>query len=119
MRFRHDPTSGALYLRLREGEIAETLELPTPGAYVDIDEAGNVMGLEFLSLQEFFARERDPGLPVETARELAVYAWDHLREMGTPDAPELARRLLADHSVAGATAANVVALSAVTYCAEH
>ena len=65
------------------------------------------------------ARERDPGLPVETARELAVYAWDHLREMGTPDAPELARRLLAEHKVAGATAANVVALSAVAYCAEH
>ena len=65
------------------------------------------------------ARERDPGLPPETARELAVYAWDHLREMRTPDAPELARRLLAEHEVAGATAANVVALSAVAYCAEY
>lgn len=65
------------------------------------------------------ARERDPGLPVETARELAVYAWDHLREVGTLDAPEIARRLLAEHRTAGATAANVVALAAVAYCAEY
>ena len=53
MRFRHDPTSGALYFRLREGEIEETLELHSPGAYMDVDKAGNVMGLEFLSLPEF------------------------------------------------------------------
>lgn len=65
------------------------------------------------------ARERDPGLPAETARELAVYAWDHLREMRSPDAPELARRLLAEHHAAGATAANVVAMAAVAYCAEY
>ena len=53
MRFRHDPTSGALYFRVREGSIEETLELPSPGAYMDVNEAGEVMGLEFLSLQEF------------------------------------------------------------------
>jgi uncharacterized protein YuzE len=53
MRFRYDPKSGALYFRLREGAIEETLELPSPGAYLDVDEAGHVMGLEFLSLQEF------------------------------------------------------------------
>ena len=53
MRFRHDPATGALYFRLREGEIEETLELPTPGAYVDVDRDGNVMGVEFLSLEEF------------------------------------------------------------------
>ncbi len=53
MRFRYDPISGALYFRIREGEIEETLELPSPGAYVDVDVDGHVMGLEFLSLQEF------------------------------------------------------------------
>jgi hypothetical protein len=62
------------------------------------------------------ARRADPGLPEETGRELAVYAWEHLRAMGEPDAPELARRLLADHPVAGATAANVVAKAAVDFC---
>jgi uncharacterized protein YuzE len=53
MRFRYDPTSGALYFRLREGSIEETLELPSPGVYMDVNETGEVMGLEFLSLQEF------------------------------------------------------------------
>ena len=53
MRFRYDPTAGALYFRLREGPIEETLELPSPGVYMDVNETGEVMGLEFLSLQEF------------------------------------------------------------------
>ena len=62
------------------------------------------------------ARSADPGLPEETARELAVYAWEHLREIHELDAPEVARRLLADHKVAGATAAAVVAKAAVDFC---
>ena len=65
------------------------------------------------------ARTADPGLPEETARELAVYAWEHLRAIHELDAPEVARRLLADHKVAGATAANVVAKAAVDFCAAY
>lgn len=65
------------------------------------------------------ARQKDPGLPEETARELAIYAWEHLRSLGELDAPEIARRLLADHTQAGATAANVVATAAVDFCREH
>ena len=62
------------------------------------------------------ARSKDPGLPEETARELAVYAWEHLRAVGELDAPEVARRLMADHPSAGATPANVVARAAVEFC---
>ena len=62
------------------------------------------------------ARSKDPGLPEETARELAVYAWEHLRSIGELDAPEVARRLMADHQAAGATPAAVVARAAVDYC---
>ncbi len=65
------------------------------------------------------ARTADPGLPEETARELAVYAWDHLRAIHELDAPEVARRLLVDHRAAGATAANVVAKAAVDFCAAY
>lgn len=65
------------------------------------------------------ARTADPGLPEETAMELAVYAWEHLRAIRELDAPEVARRLLAEHKVAGATAANVVAKAAVDYCDTH
>lgn len=65
------------------------------------------------------ARAADPGLPEETARELAVYAWDHLREVQELDAPEIARRLLAEHKDAGASAANFVAKAAVDFCREY
>jgi len=55
MRFEFDPESGALYVRVREGQIEETLDLAEPGfaVHLDIDHEGNVMGVEFLSLQEF------------------------------------------------------------------
>lgn len=62
------------------------------------------------------ARAADPGLAEETARELAVYAGEHLREVKALDAPEIARRLLADHEQAGASAAAVVAKAAVDFC---
>lgn len=62
------------------------------------------------------ARSKDPGLPEDMARELAVYAWEHLRAVGALDAPEIARRLMADHPSAGATPAAVVARAAVDFC---
>ena len=61
------------------------------------------------------ARQRDPGLPVETAAMLAERAWEHLREVGELDAPALARSLMAAEGV-GATPANVVATAAVAFC---
>lgn len=65
------------------------------------------------------ARSADPGLPEETARELATYAWDHLRSMGEADSAELARRLLVDHREAGASASTVVAKAAVDFVAAY
>lgn len=61
------------------------------------------------------ARTADPGLPEPTARELAVLAGEHLLAMADADAPELARRLLADLPEAGATPAAVVARAAVDF----
>ena len=54
-RFEHDPESGAIYVRVRDGEIAETVPLTDPGfgAAVDVDAEGNVLGVEFLSFEEF------------------------------------------------------------------
>jgi uncharacterized protein YuzE len=55
MRFEFDPKSGAIYVRIRNGEIAETLEIADPGfgAYLDVDQEGNVLRVEFLSFKEF------------------------------------------------------------------
>ena len=55
MRLELDPESGALYIHVREGEIEETLDSAEPGigAHVDVDREGNVLGLEFLSFEEY------------------------------------------------------------------
>ena len=65
------------------------------------------------------AQQLDPGLPGETAQLLAGEAFAHLRVIGSPDLPELARRLLADHPEAGATPANMVARAACEFCAVY
>jgi hypothetical protein len=64
------------------------------------------------------ARQADPGLPEEVAARLAREAWQHLREVGCDDAPEIARRLMAGPASPGATPANVVARAATDYCQE-
>lgn len=62
------------------------------------------------------ARTADPGLPEEDALRLAREAWQHLREVGCADAPEIARRLMAGPNQTGATPATVVAKAAVDHC---
>jgi len=54
MRIEHDPTVDALYLRLRSGHVAETVEL-TDSIYLDIDPDGHILGAEFVNAGEFFA----------------------------------------------------------------
>lgn len=65
------------------------------------------------------ARTADPGLPEQTGRELVVIAEEQLADMlatgDEPDAPELARRLLAALPQVGATPAAVVARAAVDH----
>ena len=64
MKFRYDPKSGALYVRIKEGEVHETLPL-SEGIYFDIDADGEVLGAEFLSLEEFKEWASSQGMEVE------------------------------------------------------
>ena len=59
------------------------------------------------------ARQKDPGLPPETATLLAGQATELLRAQPDLDAPTLARTLMADNPDVGATPANVVATAAL------
>ena len=54
MRIEHDPTVDALYLRLRAGNVAETIEL-SDSIYLDVDGEGHILGAEFVDAAEFFA----------------------------------------------------------------
>jgi uncharacterized protein YuzE len=51
VKLRYDPESGALYVRVREGAIEETVQ-HADGVYLDIDVEGRVLGAEFLTLKE-------------------------------------------------------------------
>ena len=64
------------------------------------------------------AMAHDPGLPEADAARLAREAWQHLRDVGADDPPEIARRLMAGPTQVGATPANVVAKAACDYCVE-
>lgn len=73
-RITHDPQSGAFYVRLREGDYHETLPLGEPGlgAGVDVDADGNVLGLEFLSYEEFAEVIAKHGGALELPERLAI-----------------------------------------------
>ena len=51
MKLRYDPESGALYARVREGALEETVQ-HADGVYLDVDAGGRVLGAEFLTLKE-------------------------------------------------------------------
>lgn len=65
MKIKFDKESGAFYLKIRDGEYSETLDLVDPGfgAYMDLDAEGNVLGIEFLSFEEF-AEITESGLEI-------------------------------------------------------
>lgn len=52
----YDPESGVFYIRVREGEYAETMHPGGAGGEdfgVDVDEEGSVLGVAFLSFEEY------------------------------------------------------------------
>ena len=65
------------------------------------------------------AMQADPGLPEQDAARLAREAWQHLREAGCDDPPEIARRLMAGPVKVGATPANVIAKAACDHCKSY
>lgn len=89
MRISHDKESGALYIKLREGEYDHTEDFSeSADVYVDVDATGNVLGLEALSFDDLVQaiEERGGELDVperwgilpQTTRRTIVEALDSL-----------------------------------------
>ena len=57
MRMRYDPEVDILYIRLREGKIAESDEI-TPEIIADYAADGKLMGLEILEASEILGRKQ-------------------------------------------------------------
>ncbi|TSE25104.1 hypothetical protein Tsedi_01674 [Tepidimonas sediminis] len=49
MKVEFDPQADALYIRLREGEVADSDEV-RPGVIFDLDAEGRVLGIEMLDV---------------------------------------------------------------------
>jgi uncharacterized protein YuzE len=47
-RVEYDPLADALYIKVKEGEVSDSLEL-REGLIVDIDDKGEVIGIEILN----------------------------------------------------------------------
>jgi uncharacterized protein YuzE len=54
MKIEYDPQADALYIQLREGEIAETVET-NKYIYADVDEEGRPLGIEILFVKRHLA----------------------------------------------------------------
>ncbi len=53
MRIDYDKVSGALYIKIREGEYSHTEDFSEKAdVYLDVDAEGNVLGLEALSFED-------------------------------------------------------------------
>ncbi len=75
MKFELSSTANALYIYANPGEVAETLEVG-PDVYMDVDENGRIIGIEFLDPDYLiqFIRERGGELDLDkpVSREEAI-----------------------------------------------
>jgi uncharacterized protein YuzE len=62
--FQYDPDAEAAYIRMSQGEVAETIEI-TESLYIDVDENGEPIGIEILGV-DVSALANLPGAQDET-----------------------------------------------------
>ena len=56
MRLEYDPEADALYLRLKEGRVSETVEI-AENVFVDLDAGGEPLGIEILFVSKRYPSE--------------------------------------------------------------
>lgn len=82
-RLSYDLDSGAGYIRLREGEYAETIPLtPDLSIGLDVDADGLVLGLEYLSFKEYVEFLTRSGGYFELPERLGKVERGNLRAVG-------------------------------------
>ena len=75
MRIDYDRVSGALYIKIREGEYDHTEDFSEKAdVYLDVDAEGNVLGLEALSFEDLAQAVEERGGKLEVPEGLGVVA---------------------------------------------
>jgi len=73
LRITHDKVSGALYIKLREGEYDHTEDFSEKAdVYLDVDAEGDVLGLEALSFEDLAQAIEECGGKLELPERLAA-----------------------------------------------
>ena len=73
MRISHDKVSGALYIKLREGEYDHTEDFSEKAdVYLGVDAEGEVLGLEALSFEDLAEAIEERGGKLELPERLAI-----------------------------------------------
>ncbi len=79
MQIDYDPQADAIYIRLRKGEVDDTLEAGKY-VYVDVDENGVPLGLEILFAGRMLAKEDMTSVTVNIGRMAQVVEPLHAME---------------------------------------
>ncbi len=53
IKFELDPDVNALYVRFDRGDVARTLEVEPAAVFLDVDENGGPLGMEFINADDF------------------------------------------------------------------
>lgn len=73
MQIEYSPTAGALYLRLAAGDVSDTIEIE-PEIYVDIDQRGDALGIEFVDAGAFLPFIQRHGGNLNLPSDLTAFA---------------------------------------------
>ena len=69
MQIRLDPDVNALYIEVRAGAVAKTLEV-SEMVFVDVDDTGAPLGIEFVNADDFIPFLRDHAADLDVPSEL-------------------------------------------------
>lgn len=73
MRISHDRESGALYIKIREGQPDHAEDFSEKAdVYVDVDAEGNVLGLEALSFEDLAQAIEERGGKLEVPEKIGA-----------------------------------------------
>lgn len=88
MKIQLDPEINALYLSLESGEVARTIEVGN-SIYVDIDDAGEILGVEFANAYKLlpFLRDARTLSTGDGSADLPARTCYQLRALFSPTAP--------------------------------
>jgi uncharacterized protein YuzE len=67
MRVQYDPSADAMYIRLADGEVADSDEV-REGVVLDYDASGRVLGIEVLNLSQRADNPREMAFELMSAR---------------------------------------------------